>query len=268
MKTINEYRFKSVLTSIGITLLITSLVACDRGADTDNINNAGASPGYDAGYEFGIKLAILRQQQPDIELYEAFKGLCDALSDTNQLISRTEMCAKLQTAEPKPAEAETKPVEAEPKPAEAVQPPQIEARLHRLNDYYTKDDYAALNASREGVVTLPSGVQYEVLNAGSGEPPRAGDTVLVRYQAFLDNGTVIDTTYDGDGALYMPLDDIVVPGLKEALLLMNAGASWQVVIPPSMGFTRSGNRMFRRRNLIYDIELISIDRAEPARTSD
>ena len=169
------------------------------------------------------------------------------------------MCARLQPAESKPAEVEFK-------PAENIQPPQTEVRSHSFV-HYTRDDYATFNASREGVVTLPSGVQYEVLKAGSGEQPRAGDAVLISYQASLADGTVFDTTDDDGEPLHMSLDDIVVPGLKEALLLMNAGARWQVVIPPSMGFSRTGNRMFRRRDLIYDIELISIDRAQPAKTS-
>jgi len=245
---------KSALAGIGLILLITSLSGCDWGADSDmTASNAGGSPGYDAGYEFGIKLALLRQQQPGIELDEAFKGLHDALSDTNQQISRTEMCAMLQPGE-------FKPVEAEYKPAESIQPPLTQARLDR--NYYAKDNYAELNASREGVVTLPSGVQYEVLNAGSGEPPRAGDAVLISYQASLDNGTVFDTTGDV-GPLQMSLDEIVIPGLREALLLMNTGSRWQVVIPPGMGYS-TGNRMFGRRDLIYDIELISIERAPPA----
>ena len=269
MKTINEYRFKSVLTSIGFTLLITSLVACDRGTDTDNANNAGASPGYDAGYEFGIKLAILRQQQQGIELDDAFKGLLDALSDTSQIISRTELCDGLQPAELKPAEVEFK-------PAESVMPPQTQARPHGNIVDFTSDDSAALNSSGEGVVTLPGGVQYEVLTAGSGEQPQAGDAIEIRYQAYLDNGTIIDSTDVDGGLLHMPLNDIAAPGLKEALLLMDAGARWQVVVPPNEGLRTTENRMLRGResrmlrgrNLIYDIELISIERAQPAEASD
>jgi FKBP-type peptidyl-prolyl cis-trans isomerase len=110
-------------------------------------------------------------------------------------------------------------------------------------------------------------VQYEVLKAGSGEPPRADDAVVISYQASFADGTVIDTSDDSESQ-HIPLDDIVVPGLKEALLLMNTGARWQVVVPPSMGFTRSGNRMLRRRDLIYDIMLVSIDRAQAANASD
>ena len=264
MKTINEYRFKSVLTSIGFTLLITSLVACDRGTDTDNVNNAGASPGYDAGYEFGIKLAILRQQQQGIELDDAFKGLLDALSDTSQIISRTELCDGLQPAELKPAEVEFKSAEIQLKPADNIQPPQKEVRSHSFVNY-TNDNFAELNASRVGVVTLPSGVQYEVLNEGKGEPPQTGDAILISYMAYLPDGTVFDTTDDGE-LMYTSLDEIVIPGLKEALQLMNAGARWQVVIPPNRGYS-TGNRMFGRRDLIYDIKLVSIDRAQPSQAN-
>jgi FKBP-type peptidyl-prolyl cis-trans isomerase len=262
MKTLYEY--KNVLAGIGCALLLTSLAGCDRGADPDmNTGNAGASPGYNAGYDLGVKLALLRQQQPDIELDDAFKGMLDALSDTRQITSRTEFCARLQSIENRPDKVELQPAEIEFKRTERIQPPQTEAPSHNIfKADYTKDDFAALNAKREGVVTLPSGVQYEVMKAGSGEPPRPDDAVVISYQASFADGTAIDTTDDSE-SLYIPLDDIVVPGLKEALLLMNTGARWKVVVPPSMGFTKSGNRTLRRRDLIYDIMLVSIDRAQP-----
>ena len=94
----------------------------------------------------------------------------------------------------------------------------------------------------------------------------AGDAVVISYQASFADGTVLGTS-DESGSQYIALDDIVVPGLREALLLMNTGARWQVVVPPDMGFTKSGNRKLRRRDLIYDIELISIDRAQPYNAS-
>jgi FKBP-type peptidyl-prolyl cis-trans isomerase FklB len=122
-----------------------------------------------------------------------------------------------------------------------------------------KDDFAALNSQREGVVTLPSGVQYEVLESGHGDQPESSDTVLVRYQASLPDGRVFDTTEDDQEPLVLPLESIAVPGLREALLLMQEGDHWRVVIPPSEGFGRTGNNRLRRRDLIYDIRLVAID---------
>ena len=247
MKTYNER--KGTVPRIGLAMLIMSLAACDQGTDTstDASDTDTGTSSYNAGYEFGFQLALMKQKQPDIELEDALKGLLDGLAESNQEISNVEMCAALQAVENKATVSEL---------------PQIQARSGAY-----KDDYAALNARREGVVTLPSGVQYEVLKSGNGEQPQAVDAVLISYQASLTNGTVFDTTYDDGEPLLMPLEDIVVPGLKEALLLMKEGAKWQVVIPPSMGFGRSGNNMLRRRDLIYDIELISIDRTKPAKAS-
>lgn len=121
-----------------------------------------------------------------------------------------------------------------------------------------KDDFAALNARRETVVTLPSGVQYEVLTAGAGNTPRPGDAVLISYTGSLSDGRVFDSTNDAGGPLSIGLDEIAVPGLREALLQMPEGSHWRVVVPPSEGFARSGNNRLRRRDLIYDIELVAI----------
>jgi FKBP-type peptidyl-prolyl cis-trans isomerase len=238
---------KGAALGIGIALLALNLVACDRGADSNmNANSDGVSSGYDAGYEFGVKLALLRQQQPGIEFDDAFKGLLDALSETSKPMSSAEMCASLQAADNVDTETEQ---------------PIIPARSRGF-----KDDFAALNARREGVVVLPSGVQYEVLKAGNGRQPLANEAVLISYQASLTNGTVFDTTYEDGEPLLMQLDEIAAPGLKEALMLMNKGAKWRVVIPPNMGFARSGNNQLRRRDLIYEIELVSIEKPAPAET--
>ena len=122
-----------------------------------------------------------------------------------------------------------------------------------------KDDFAALNARRQTVVTLPSGVQYEILTAGAGDTPRPGDAVLISYTGSLSDGRVFDSTNNAGGPLSVDLDEIAVPGLREALLLMSEGSHWRVVVPPSEGFARSGNNRLRRRDLIYDIELVAIE---------
>jgi protein SCO1/2 len=121
------------------------------------------------------------------------------------------------------------------------------------------DDFAKLNAMREGVVVLPSGVQYEVLTGGDGNNPRAGDTVVVNYTGTLTNGVVFDSHTDRNKPAHLPLDKIAVPGLREALLLMKEGATWRVVVPPAMGYGRSGNNMLRKRDLIYEISLLGIE---------
>lgn len=127
----------------------------------------------------------------------------------------------------------------------------------RARDYV--DDYAQLNALRKGVVILLSGVQYEVLHAGSGKQPSASDTVTVHYRAMLANGVEFDNTYEQGEPASLDLDQYLVPGLKEALLLMKEGDEWRVTIPAKMGF--SGGRFLRKRDLIYEIVLITVNGA-------
>lgn len=237
MKTPGKRRFiSSALAGAGSIVLITSLTACEPNADSDiNAGDGGTSPAYNAGYEFGIRLALFQQQQPGTGPDEALKGMCDALSDTNQTISPADMCGRLQPGEVRPFEN--------------PEPPQTETGIEPRNDDTLVD------AGYEIVVALPSGVKYQVLQAGGGEQPQAGDAVIVSYKTYLDDGSLFGSTSERR----ISLDEIAVPGLKEALLLMNEGARWQVVVPPNMGFTKSGNRTLRRSNLTYDIELISIE---------
>lgn len=119
------------------------------------------------------------------------------------------------------------------------------------------DDYAQLNAMREDVISLPSGVQYEVLKAGSGKQPHPSDSVTVHYRAMLATGVEFGNTYASNKPDILPLDQYIVPGLKEALLLMREGDEWRVTIPAKMGFT--GGRFLRKRDLIYEVTLLSVE---------
>jgi FKBP-type peptidyl-prolyl cis-trans isomerase FklB len=227
----------------GIALIGVCHGAGIQGGDTPvDMNKVQNKAGYSAGYGFGGQLAKLQRQEPGVELAAVFQGILDALSGAEPRLNAAEMRAALQSIERRGAADRT--------------PPRPRARIRGY-----RDDFAALNARREGVVSLPSGVQYEILKAGTGRSPGTADAVLVSYQASLPNGAVFDSTYEDGEPVRMQLDEIVVPGLKEALLLMKEGAKWRVVIPPRMGFAASGNNMLRRRDLIYDIELVSVDEA-------
>ena len=227
--------------SAGVVLLVFCLGAGAQGEDESaEQNRLQTRAGYSAGYTFGGQLAELQRQGSGVELEAVFRGILDALSGTEPGLSAAEMHAALQT------------IQSSNTADRNLSRTQARARGFR-------DDFAALNAKREGVVSLPSGVQYEILKAGADRQPGADDAVLVSYQASLTTGAVFDSTYDDGVPVRMQLNEIVVPGLKEALLLMKEGAKWRVVIPPSMGFARSGNNQLRRRDLIYEIELIAIE---------
>lgn len=198
------------------------------------------SSSYDAGYELGINLALLKKQQPKLRLGDAISGFCKALTETGNDLDAHGLCKDIPAVE----NAGTFSDKQQP----------VQRGGNR-----SLDDYATLNARREGVVVLPSTVQFEVIKKGTGNSPSDSDTVFVNYQASLPDGRVFDTTYDDKEPVPLMLNDIASPGLREALLMMQVGDQWRVVIPPKMGFGRSGNNRLRRHVLIYEIELVSIE---------
>lgn len=208
----------------------------ETGSEKDKVN-------YSIGYAFGAQLANLRRQGVGVELESVFRGALDALSGANPLLDAGEMRAMLANL----ARSAVGPA-AQPLPEGAVAP----------NPFVV--DFADLNAKREGVISLPSGVQYEVIKTGRGDPPQASGSVTLNYRGTLTNGVEFDSTESDGSPADLKIDQITVPGMKEALLLMQAGAKWRVYVPAKLGFT--GNTMLRNKDLIYEIELVSIKKPE------
>lgn len=121
------------------------------------------------------------------------------------------------------------------------------------------DKYRAENGAKEGVVTLPSGIQYKVLTEGNGEKPTLESTVVAHYHGTLVDGTVFDSSYDRGAPATFALGR-VVKGWQEVLPLMSVGAKWQVAIPPELAYGESGAppKIGGNETLLFDIELIEI----------
>ena len=231
---------------IGAIMLCLSVSAGGATEESSSLPEAKDRINYSVGYEFGTYLATLKRMGTGIELEAVLTGAVDALHGARPRLSEAELrrtLGQLKAA----LSAGNQPQESKPGPAN------LPARTRGY-----KDDFAALNAKRKGVVVLPSGVQYEVLRPGSGKQPKPEDTVVIRYKGMLTNGVVFDSTDEGGEPMRLRMDAIVVPGLREALRLMKEGDKWRVVIPPSMGFRAAGNNQLRRRDLIYELELVSV----------
>jgi FKBP-type peptidyl-prolyl cis-trans isomerase FklB len=122
--------------------------------------------------------------------------------------------------------------------------------------------YLAENAKKEGVTTLPSGLQYEVLTVGTGAKPTVDDTVTTHYTGTLIDGTVFDSSVERGTPASFPVNG-VIPGWVEALQLMPVGSKWRLVIPPELAYQErgAGNRIGPNEALIFTVELLSIDPA-------
>ena len=119
--------------------------------------------------------------------------------------------------------------------------------------------YMAENKTKEGVVTLPSGLQYKILKAGDGNVPTETSTVEVHYRGTLVNGTEFDSSARGGKPASFEVSKLI-PGWKEALKLMPAGSKWQVVVPPHLAY---GDRGMGRdigpaATLLFEVELLSV----------
>lgn len=119
--------------------------------------------------------------------------------------------------------------------------------------------FLAANKSKEGVVTLPDGLQYKILTAGTGPKPTASDSVVCNYRGTLINGTEFDSSYKRGQPATFGVSQ-VIKGWTEALQLMPVGSKWQLVIPSSLAYAErgAGADIGPDATLVFEVELISI----------
>ena len=120
-------------------------------------------------------------------------------------------------------------------------------------------EYQEIMRHKSGVVTLPNGLQYEIIKEGSGAKPKATDKVRVHYHGTLINGVVFDSSVERGEPAEFPLN-AVIPGWTEILQLMPVGSKWRVVIPSELAYGSRGAGDVIRPNmtLIFEIELLDI----------
>jgi FKBP-type peptidyl-prolyl cis-trans isomerase FklB len=121
------------------------------------------------------------------------------------------------------------------------------------------DAFLAANKSKEGVVTLPSGLQYKIEKQGTGPKPTTSDTVVCNYRGTLINGTEFDSSYKRGQPATFPVSG-VIKGWTEALQLMPVGSKWQLFIPSSLAYGErgAGADIGPDSTLIFEVELMSI----------
>ncbi len=121
------------------------------------------------------------------------------------------------------------------------------------------DAFMAENAKRDGVTTLPSGLQYEVLRAGNGPTPTESDRVRVHYHGTLINGTVFDSSVERKEPATFGVTDVIA-GWTEALKLMPVGSKWRLYVPYNLAYGSQDRGTIKPfSNLIFDVELLGIE---------
>jgi len=188
---------------------------------------------YSIGHQVGRDLL---RQEAELRPEALLAGIIDAKENNTSRLTHEQMVAAL---------AEFK--------AQIVEKAEGEIALARRQG----EKFLAENAGKPGVKTMPSGLQYKVLKAGSGPKPGAGDVVKVRYVGFKLDQTKFDSTLkDGvDTPVAMELGK-VIPGWSEALQMMPVGSRWELYIPHDLAFRDVGP--LAGQTIIYQVELLDI----------
>jgi FKBP-type peptidyl-prolyl cis-trans isomerase len=136
-----------------------------------------------------------------------------------------------------------------------------DAKMKVLGDANKKagDEFLSANKTKEGVVTLPSGLQYKILKEGTGPKPTATDSVVCNYKGTLLDNTEFDSSYKRGQPATFPVNG-VIKGWTEALQLMPVGSKWQLFIPSDLAYGPSGRpEIAPNSTLIFEVELMSIE---------
>lgn len=143
----------------------------------------------------------------------------------------------------------------------ALQEKEQEAKKAASAEIIAKGDkFMAENATKEGVVTLPSGLQYKVITQGTGAIPTAGDRVKVNYHGTLIDGKVFDSSVDRGEPITFGVTQ-VIPGWTEALQMMPVGSKWILYVPYNLAYgDRDGGPIPAYSNLIFEVELLDIEK--------
>jgi len=142
---------------------------------------------------------------------------------------------------------------------------QFQEKMQQLAETNKKEGEAFLtaNKAKEGVVSLPSGLQYKILQPGTGVKPAASDTVICNYRGTLISGKEFDSSYKRGEPATFPVSG-VIKGWTEALQLMPVGSKWQLFVPSELAYGErgAGPDIGPNSTLIFEVELVSIKEKE------
>ena len=198
---------------------------------------------YALGMNFGESF---RKQGLELDLSVFSKAFADSFSGGKTAMTDEEMQSLLKAAS---AEIRKKQAAQQAQKGEAAQK--------------EGEAFLAANKTKEGVVALPSGLQYKILKAGTGAKPTLDDKVVCNYKGTLINGTEFDASEKHGGPATFPVKGVIA-GWTEALQLMPVGSKWQLFVPANLAYGANGpGDIGPNATLIFEVELVSIQKAAP-----
>lgn len=231
--------------SIGLAALAATLFSLSAWAQTPAPSAAAPAVAMDktkmsyaVGYQFG---ADLKERGVDIDINGVIKALQDGFTGKEVAYPREELGAQMELLEGKLRT-------------------EAEARFNKLagENKAASDKFMVENRSKKGIVALPSGIQYRVIEEGNGARPSPTSEVTVHYRGSLISGFEFDSSFARGVPAKFQVDQ-VLKGWQEVLPLMRVGDHWQIFLPPEMAYGERGPRPIGpNQALIFDIKLIEV----------
>jgi len=229
-----KLRWIALLGTLCVLFLANQVIAANA-KEMITLKNQKEKMSYIIGHDVGKNL---QKQAIEIDPEIVTRGIRDALSGAKPLMTDQEI-----------------------RDTVAAFQKEMAAKQEELGKKNKKDGevFLAENKKKEGVKTLPSGLQYKVIKAGKGKKPKLTDTVTTHYRGTLIDGTEFDSSYKRNTPATFPVNG-VIPGWTEALQLMEEGAKWQLFVPSNLGYGErgAGGTIGPNATLIFEVELISI----------
>lgn len=222
-----------------VFLLLLLVLVATSGFAQDTLKTDYEKLGYAIGMNVGMNM---KQQNVEADPEQIAAGLKTALKGEETRLNQQEM-AQILTAYQQ----------------EMQQKQMAEMAAAATENTKQAEDFLAENAKKDGVKTLPSGLQYRVITEGTGASPTAESMVDVHYKGTLVDGTEFDSSYKRGAPASFPVGG-VIPGWTEALQLMKEGAKWELAIPPALAYGERGAPPVIPPNaaLVFEVELLKI----------
>lgn len=227
------YKWILALGAASLSIVVT-------GQTVPNLNTQKEKVSYALGMQMG---SDFRKQGLDLDLATFTKALSESFSGGKTMLSEEEMRAILVSAK-----------EEYQKKQAALREEKAEANRK------DGENFLAENKNKEGIVTLPTGLQYKILKEGKGEKPKMKDHVVCNYRGMLTDGTEFDNSAKHDGPSTFPVRG-VIKGWEQALLMMPEGSKWQLFVPPQLAYGKTGAPSMKvppNATLVFELELVDV----------
>ena len=220
---------------VGIFLLVPALL-CAQGKDPIKTQKDKVS--YSIGLDFGKNM---KSQSVELNLDILLRGIRDGLAEAKPALTDPEMQECMTTFQ-----------------KEMMAKMQEKQKVVGEKNKKEGEAFLAQNKKKQGVITLPSGLQYKVIKDGIGKTPKLTDTVTTNYRGTLLDGKEFDSSYKRGQPATFPLNG-VIPGWTEALQKMKVGSKWELYIPSNLAYGENGpGTIGPNATLIFEVELLEV----------